>query len=254
MIPLGVVSAYFTLWFLVASKKNRTDYVDVAWGGGFLAILATSWLLTRDEGVQTANLIIVACVALWAARIIYHLGKRNFTKKEDDPRYLKIKSKWSDNIALQTYIKIFLFQGLLVWLISLPVIASWDVQVGDDLTGIYIGLVVWGIGFLFESIGDRQLRVFISDPKNKGKIMTGGLWRYSRHPNYFGEVTQWWGIWLMSLYLNPVWWSVIGPLTITYLIVFLSGIPLQERRYAANNAYQRYKKRTSALIPSIPKS
>ena len=115
-------------------------------------------------------------------------------------------------------------------------------------------MVIWLIGFSFESIGDRQLREFIRHPANKGRIMDKGLWRYSRHPNYFGEVTQWWGIFIVARSLPESWWTVIGPLTITVLILFVSGVPLLEEQYVGRDDFEEYKNRTSIFFPLPPKA
>ena len=119
---------------------------------------------------------------------------------------------------------------------------------------VIIGFIVWLIGFYFESVGDKQLANFIHNPENKGKLMTEGLWKYSRHPNYFGEVTQWWGIWIIALSVPYGWVAIIGPITITILILFVSGVPLLEKKYKGRSDFEAYKKRTSIFIPLPPKS
>jgi steroid 5-alpha reductase family enzyme len=116
-----------------------------------------------------------------------------------------------------------------------------------------IGFAVWLVGFYFESIGDKQLNQFIKNPNNKGKLMNSGLWRYSRHPNYFGEVTQWWGIWLISINAINGIFGIIGPITITILILFVSGVPLLENKYKGRKDFEEYKMKTSAFIPLPPK-
>jgi steroid 5-alpha reductase family enzyme len=110
-----------------------------------------------------------------------------------------------------------------------------------------VGVLVWLVGFYFEAVGDWQLKKFIKNPENKGKIMQSGLWAYSRHPNYFGEVTMWWGIWLLNFSQN--WWTVVGPMTITFLILKVSGVPLLEKKYEGNKEFEDYKKRTSIFLP-----
>ena len=138
-----------------------------------------------------------------------------------------------------------------MWLISWPVINSSNNFNWLNLLGVFI----WIIGFYFESRADKELRDFLKDKNNKGKIMQSGLWSLSRHPNYFGEVTMWWGIWLLNLSILTLsnWWTVVGPLTITYLILKVSGVPLLEKRYEGNKEFEEYKKRVSIFIPWWPK-
>lgn len=116
-----------------------------------------------------------------------------------------------------------------------------------------IGLIVWLIGFAFEAIGDYQLSVFLKHRKNKADIMQTGLWKYTRHPNYFGEVLIWWGIFIITLPLQNGFWGIISPLTITFLLLYVSGIPMLEAKYKDDAQFQDYKRRTSAFFPQIPK-
>ncbi len=142
---------------------------------------------------------------------------------------------------------------MLLFLISLPILlVNKSVGVPIGIMGL-LGIIVWTIGFYFESVGDAQLKMFVSNPENKGKVMQTGLWRLSRHPNYFGEVTQWWGIWLITL-TGITWWvGILGPLTITTLILFVSGVPLLEKKYAGRPEFEDYKKRTSVFFPLPPR-
>ncbi len=139
------------------------------------------------------------------------------------------------------------------FLISLPVIFINTYSLEGFEWLALIGVLIWGLGFYFESVGDAQLAKFIKDPANKGKLMQSGLWRYTRHPNYFGEVTQWWGIFMVALLVPSGWLSIIGPITITYLILKVSGIPMLEKKMEQNPEFAEYKKRTSAFIPLPPR-
>jgi len=184
-------------------------------------------------------LISLILIFVWGIRLASHIYRRNKNKKEDY-RYQKFKSN--------PYIKVYLTQGFFMWLICWPILMT----TGDLKNFNYGGILLWIIGFGFESVADRQLRDFISDPKNKGRIMQKGLWAYSRHPNYFGEVMTWWGIWLLNIsYLGL---SVIGPMTITFLILKVSGIPLLENKYKGNKEFEKYQKRVSVFIPWFPKN
>ena len=237
-----------SFWFVVSVAKKRNDVADIAWGLGFVLM---AWLSFFISGFSLKALIVDTLVTIWGLRLAWHIYNRNKNKPEDQ-RYLVWRKTWK-NFYLRSYLQIFLLQGLLLFLICLPVIFI-NLAASNDFGYLEIfGLIIWGLGFYFESTGDRQLKEFISDPKNKGKIMDKGLWQYSRHPNYFGEVTQWWGIFLIALSIPGSLFTIIGPMTITSLILFVSGVPLLEKKYRGRPDFEEYKKRTSVFIPMPPK-
>lgn len=244
------VLAYMTGWFLLALWRRRNDLADIAWGGGFIVAALTAGLL-QPAGTPRARLVILL-VILWGLRLAVHIGLRNLGKGED-ARYREWREEWGRHWLLRSFLQVFLLQGVLLYLISLPVIHT--VLAGPNpwtwLDGL--GLGIWIIGFFFEAAGDFQLVQFKKDPAHRGKIIQQGLWRYSRHPNYFGEVTLWWGIYLLALSTPGGWVTIIGPLTITFLILKVSGIPLLEKKYTNNAAFQEYARRTSAFFPLPPR-
>lgn len=192
------------------------------------------------------RLIVDLIVTFWGLRLASHIYRRNISKPED-ARYQVWRKTWK-NFFIRSYFQVFLLQGFLMFLIAIPVIF-----INRFSTGIgpvdAIGILVWIFGFYFESTADRQLSSFLKNPENKGKLMDQGLWRYSRHPNYFGEVAQWWGIFITALSIKSGMLTIIGPLTITTLILFVSGIPLLEKKYAGRPGFEEYKKHTSVFIP-----
>lgn len=250
VIQLLAIFYYAVAWFLVAIGKNRNDVADIAWGGGFIWAAFTAYLV---QGVnQPRSILVFTLVVMWGVRLILHIAVRN-KEKPEDPRYRAWREEWGDAYLVRSFFQVFLLQGFLLLIISLPVTFA-ITRSGPPINPLdIIGVSVWLFGFLFEKIADFQLLQFKKDPANKGKIMTSGLWRYTRHPNYFGEVTLWWGIFLICLSVPGSWWTVIGPLTITYLILGVSGIPLLEKRYADNPEYAEYKRRTSSFLPLRPK-
>lgn len=249
------VWAYMTVWFIISLVKKRNDVADIAWGIGFVCISMRAYSLTPHGSatdVESVALLVSLLVAIWGVRLAYHIYRRNHGKPEDY-RYAQWRQEWGKWFVLRSYAQVFLLQGVLLYIVALPVIVIQlsNAYIFGPLE--YVGIAVWIFGFLFESTADRQLAIFLRDVNNKGKIMQIGLWKYSRHPNYFGEITQWWGIWLIALNVPGGWISIIGPLTITFLIVKVSGVPLLEKKMSANPEFEEYKKKTSVLIPFLPK-
>lgn len=233
-------------WFLLSLIRKRNDVADVAWGLGFVLLTWVAFFLVGTY--EPRQLLVTFLVTLWGLRLAWHIHARN-SKKGEDPRYKVWREQWGKWFLLRSYFQVYILQGFFLYLIILPVL--YIQRYGGPALNILdlIGVLVWGLGFYFESVGDRQLRAFIKDASNQGKILTSGLWQYTRHPNYFGEVTQWWGIWLIALSVTGSFWTLIGPMTITYLIVFVSGIPMLEKRYEGNQEFEEYKKKTSVFFP-----
>lgn len=246
------VWVYMTVWFVIALLKKRNDVADVAWGLGFPLMAWVTYALAPHAMAGTrVALLVNVLVTIWGLRLALHIYRRNHGKPEDY-RYAQWRREWGKWFVLRSYAQVYLLQGALLYCIALPVLIN-NVHATYSF-GIlhYVGLALWVIGFLFESTADRQLRAFVRDENNKGKIMRSGLWKYSRHPNYFGEVTQWWGIGLLTLW-TAGGWSIVGPLTITCLILFVSGVPLLEKKMAQKPEFAEYKKRTSVLVPWWPR-
>jgi steroid 5-alpha reductase family enzyme len=250
-ITLLAVLTSMTAWFVAAQLKGRNDIADVAWGLGF--ILAAVVSLFYGGVSSPRGLVVSALVLLWGTRLALHIHARNRGKGED-PRYRQWREEWGRWFVLRSFLQVFMLQGLLLVVVATPVVF----MNGSPATPLSwldaLGLLIWLTGFVFEAVGDWQLLRFIRNPANKGKLMTSGLWRYSRHPNYFGEVTLWWGLWLMSLNLPGGWWTVVGPLTISFLILKVSGIPMLERHYEGRADFQAYKGRTSPFFPLPPRN
>ncbi len=251
LITTGVVLAYMTGWFIAAQVRGRNDIADVAWGLGF--ILAAGVSLAAAGRYSPRGLLVSFLVLVWGVRLALHIHTRNSGKGED-PRYRKWREEWGKWFVLRSFLQVFMLQGILLLLVAVPVVFVNQAPPTTFGWLDLIGLTVWLCGFGFETVGDWQLLMFIRDPVNKGKLMTGGLWRYTRHPNYFGEVTLWWGIWLMTLTLPGGWLTVVGPLAITFLILEVSGIPMLEKPYEDRADFQEYKRITSAFFPLPPKS
>ncbi len=241
-----VLFAYMNLWFLVSLIKKRNDVADVAWGLGFALMAWVSYFLSGDSSGR--GMLVGLLVSIWGLRLAWHIYTRNKGKAEDY-RYLVWRKEWGKWFYIRSYFQVYLLQGVFLYLVVSPVLLI-NRNAGADLGLLdLVGIAVWLFGFYFEAVGDAQLARFVKDPANKGKLMQEGLWAYTRHPNYFGEVAQWWGIWLIALSVPSGVISVIGPITITFLILKVSGIPLLEKKMEKNPEFAEYRERVSIFIP-----
>lgn len=245
-----VLWGYVSLWFVISLFKRRNDVADIAWGLGFVLLAWTSFFLSGGSG--TRGVLVGILVSVWGLRLAWHIHARHRGQAEDY-RYTAWRREWGRWFYARSYAQVYLLQGALLFLIASPVLIINRSPSGTFGFLDYLGVCVWLCGFFFESKGDAELARFVKDPTNRGTILKSGLWQYSRHPNYFGEVAQWWGIWLVALGVAGGWGGIIGPLTITILILKVSGIPMLEKKMAANPEFAEYKRRTSVLIPWFPK-
>jgi steroid 5-alpha reductase family enzyme len=249
-VELVVMFLFMSLWFCVALKLKRNDVADIVWGLGF--IVATISALFFNQSSNARVFLVSSLIFVWGSRLTIRILLRNI-KKSEDPRYKAWREGWGDNFKIRTFLQIFMLQGFLILIISTPVL--YIINSGNSPLNFLdlLGTAIWLCGFFFEVVGDYQLDSFKKDPANKGRIMKYGLWRYSRHPNYFGEVLMWWGIFCIALSVENGWFTVIGPGCITFLILKVSGIPLAEKRSLHKDEFQHYMKKTSAFFPMPPK-
>lgn len=244
LLALITVLIYMTVWFIISLIIKRNDFVDVAWGLGFVVI---AWVMFGYRPSLQLSLVVML-VTLWGTRLAIHILLRNL-KKDEDYRYKQWRKDWGKWFTVRSFLQVYMLQGLLMLFVSAPVIFLGRNGLDTLLPIHFLAVALWSIGFFFEAVGDYELRQFIKNPKNKGEIMQDGLWRYTRHPNYFGEVTQWWAIWLISF--GSAWFipAIIGPITISILILKVSGIPMLEAKYKGNKKFEVYKNRTSIFFP-----
>ena len=246
LILILILFVYMSLWFVVSLLKKRNDVADVAWGLGFVLMTWVSYFISDASGGR--GILVGLLVSIWGLRLAWHIHKRNKGKTEDY-RYLAWRKEWGRFFYIRSYFQVYLLQGALLFIIILPSLLINKSSGGGLGLLDFFGIGVWLLGFYFESVGDAQLAGFIKNPANKGKLMQSGLWAYTRHPNYFGEVTQWWGIWLIALSIPNGWFGIIGPVTITFLILKVSGIPLLEKKMENNPDFADYRQRVSVFIP-----
>ena len=251
-LSLFVALAYMTLIWLLSLARKDASIVDVFWGLGFVFLAAVYFVLT--DGFIGRKILITCLVGFWGLRLSVYILWRNWGKGEDY-RYRRWREQAGDRFWWTSLYQVFLLQGLLLWLISAPILGAQFYELPGELTvGDLAGAIVWGIGFLFEAVGDWQLARFKADPANQGKVMRSGLWAYTRHPNYFGDAAVWWGCFIIAAATMRGAWSVYGPLIMTGLLLKVSGVALLERRQVETKPqYRDYIETTSAFIPWFPR-
>jgi len=229
----------------------------VLWGLGF-PLAAASALVARLWNQQTlelsaADILLLILVCIWAFRLSYYVGLRYYRKGREDVRYNNWRKQWGKTWLWRSYLQVFVLQPLILILIALPIMKTVDVAPRNFSVLYFVGIGIWLVGFIFEVVGDHQLKVFTANPANKGRIMDQGLWSWTRHPNYFGEATLWWGIYLMAFEASH-WWMVISPITITFLVTKVSGVSMLEALMEGRPGFAEYKKKTSVFFPWPPQT
>lgn len=254
MLSIFVYTAFaslilFVMTFLLAVLIRNNSIVDIVWGIGFIVIALISYLFS--SGNYLAQLVL-AYTLIWGVRLALHIALRNWGRGEDF-RYAKWRKDWGNNWIGRSFLQVFMLQWVLMQLVSIPIVLG---IVGAKTTSswvIYLGMFVWITGFLFEAIGDYQLSQFKKNKSNKGKIMTKGLWSWTRHPNYFGEALLWWGIAVLAYAVTGNILVFIGPLVIDFLLLYVSGIPMLEAKYKGRPDWRAYERSTSAFFPLPPR-
>jgi steroid 5-alpha reductase family enzyme len=248
---LVIMMLMFLLWIISIILKN-VSIVDLFWGFGF--VLVSIFYFFNTHGNITRKVILVTLVSIWGLRLSSYLTWRNYGKGEDF-RYREFRRKYGrKRYWWISFFQVFILQGLLMWLISAPLLGAQFYEKNESLNFLdFAGMILWLTGFIFEAGGDYQLSVFKADPSNKGKVLNKGFWHYTRHPNYFGDTMVWWGYGLICLAAGSIW-PVFGSVLMTGLIIKISGVALLEKSLKEQKPqYQEYIKNTSAFIPWFPK-
>ena len=248
---LAVVGMMGILWLYSIYLKN-VSIVDIFWGMGF--VVCGLVYAYYSDALYLRQKIVLVLVSVWGLRLSIYLLIRNYGK-EEDYRYREFRHRYgAERYWWFSFFQVFLLQGVLILIISLPILGVFQKTLSDDLNFLdFLGLLIWSLGFFFETVGDYQLAVFKRDPSNKGKLLTSGLWRYTRHPNYFGDAAVWWGFGLFSV-ASGAYWHALPALLMTYLVLKVSGVSLLEESLSkVKPGYEDYARRTSAFIPWIPK-
>lgn len=243
-----IVTIFFTIWFFICVQQENYGLVDIAWGLG-MSVVGLFLILFYQPNMQIITSI--GLIVVWGLRLSYYLAKRNWGKPEDF-RYVNLRKRWGNkNPLIKAFVNVFLLQGVLSYTMMFSSILAISVTPNINPFFWVLGTVVALIGLGFEIIGDQQLRSFKSNPNNKGKLLDTGVWALTRHPNYFGEVTFWWGVFLISIQGYTSLFGIVSPILITLLINFVSGVPLLEKKYGKRAEFIEYAKKTPRLIPFI---
>jgi steroid 5-alpha reductase family enzyme len=247
-IVLGLMTA---LW-LLSLRLRDSSIVDSFWGTGFV-VANWFYFAQTPNGSEPRRWLLAALVTIWGLRLSLYILRRNWGKGED-PRYARWREESGPAWWWRSFFKVFLLQGILLWVISIPLLAAQFSASPARLTAVDgLATLLWLIGFFFEAVGDAQLARFKADPANRGKVLDRGVWRYSRHPNYFGESAMWWGYYLLAAAAGG-WWTIFSPALMTFLLLRVSGVALLERSLKqAKPHYREYIENTSEFVPWFPK-
>ncbi len=249
---LAAVAALMTGVWLVSLPKRDVSIVDVFWGLAFALLAWFYWSCGPREGLR--QLLVPVLVTVWALRLSVYILWRNWGQDEDY-RYRAMRKKYGAGFPLLSLPIVFWLQAVLAWVIAVPL---FQVQRAAAPAGLGwldgLGLALWATGLFFEAVGDYQMARFKADPDNRGKVMDRGLWRYTRHPNYFGDATVWWGYGCFALATGGGAWTLIGPVVMTFMLLKVSGVALLEKGMSRKKpAYAEYIRRTSAFFPWPPR-
>jgi steroid 5-alpha reductase family enzyme len=251
ILSLVILGLMVLLWLVSLWLKN-SSIVDIYWGTGFVIFSWVAFLLTPD-GYIVRKVLLCGLVTIWGLRLSLHILRRNWGKPEDF-RYQTWRNEAGSGWWWKSFFKVFLLQGILLLFVAVPLLVAQIMPLPAHLTWLdLLAIPVWMVGFSFESLGDWQLMRFKADPVNKGKVLTTGVWRFSRHPNYFGDATQWWAYYLIALSAGG-WWTIFSPIIMTGLLLRVSGVSLLEKTLKETKpGYEEYVETTSEFIPWFPR-
>lgn len=240
---------FFTFVFLLATYLRNNGIVDIAWGLSFTLV---AWLSLGYGEFGWRQILLTLLVTAWGLRLAIHIFLRNWGKAEDF-RYQNWRKEWGRWWVIRSFFQIYLLQWALMLVVATPIFLT-NLTPTSALGPLdYLGVLIWLVGFFFEAVGDYQLTKFKSKPANKGKLMTQGLWAWTRHPNYFGEATLWWGVALLAFAQTNNLLAFVGPVVIDFLLLKVSGIPLLEKKYQGRKDWEKYARQTPAFFPRPPR-
>lgn len=241
---VAVVALMVPMWLLSLAFRNAS-IVDIVWGLGFVVIAWVTWLTAEMEH---RSLLLPILVTVWGIRLSVYLGWRNIGQPEDF-RYAEMRRKHGERFWRVSFYTVYLLQGTIMWVVAMPIQCAAFAKPAPGLMA-GCGVALWMLGLFFETVGDLQLARFLRNSDNSGKVMNRGLWRYTRHPNYFGDFCVWWGVFLIAVDLNAPIWSVVGPIVMSIFLLKISGVTLLEKTMDQRRpGYAEYARQTNAFFP-----
>jgi steroid 5-alpha reductase family enzyme len=252
LIGLAVILTVQTAVWAVSLRLRDASVADIGWGLGFVLLAWTYCLLSPT--LTPRSWLVAVLVTMWGCRLSWHILRRNHGRGED-PRYRAMRASHGHAFWWRSLFTVFWLQGAILWFVALPVLAAIRAAEPAALTGVdSLGILLFAVGFSFEVVADRQLRRFRGDPANCGRVLDRGLWRYTRHPNYFGDAMLWWGVYAVAAATPDGWLSVLSPALMTFLLMRVSGVTLLEQSLKASKpGYHAYMARTPAFFPWFPR-
>ncbi len=247
MLAFTALFIYMSVLYVLSTLLRNNGIADIGYGIGFIVISVAMYIQMWPAGIWQWTLLLLVCV--WGVRLATRIGKKNYGKPEDF-RYRAWRDAWGTTFWWRSYLQVYMLQGAVIAIVASPIYLH--LLFPSPIIGslFALGSLMWVVGFIFEVVGDAQLDAFLKEPRNKGTIMMSGLWKYTRHPNYFGESLMWWGIAVLSASMST--YPLLGfasPLLITYLLLYVSGVPMLEARWKGNTVWEEYAHRTSVFVP-----
>lgn len=244
-----VIALLMTTVWLISLLLRDVSIIDLVWGTGFVLIAWTAMIVAHSD-----EWLLPLLTTIWGLRLSLYLGWRNHGQPEDH-RYQAMRQRHGSSFPVVSLFTVFGLQGLVMWIVSLPLQAGVITGETEWVSFKVTGTALWATGLFFESVGDWQLARFKSNPENAGRVMDRGLWRYTRHPNYFGDFLVWWGLYLVAVSASQAWWTAVGPAVMSVFLMRVSGVTLLEKSLRRNRPdYVEYMERTNAFFPGIPRT
>jgi steroid 5-alpha reductase family enzyme len=255
-----VIVGLMAIFWLLSIWKRDVSVIDIAWGLGFVLVAWVTWVEAQFIDPRRARIFLPLMVTIWGLRLSLYLARRN-SRTGEDFRYRQMREKRPNSFWWVSLFTVFGLQGAVMWIVSLPIqlgilttqshaIKSESLDWDRFVIG---GVILWAVGLFFESVGDWQLARFKANPNNRGRVLQRGLWRYTRHPNYFGDFLVWWGFFCVAVSAGAPWLTIVSPITMTILLMRVSGVTLLERSLKQTRpGYADYMNRTSSFFPWPP--
>lgn len=250
------VLIYVSIGWCISAWLRRADIVDPFWGPGFAIIaIVTAVVAKPDTGpLSQPNLLLMFAVIIWAVRLGGHLLIRWWGEAHEDRRYAAMRSAGSELWWLRSLVTVFWLQGVIMWLVAFPLQFALSKNTQEFGPIFYAGVVLWAVGLYFEAVGDWQLTRFRANPDNSDKVLNTGLWKLTRHPNYFGDFAVWWGLFLMSMHCGAPAWTIFAPLIMSAFLMKFSGVGMLEKDITSRRpGYEEYVRNTNTFWPWLPK-